>query len=158
LAAAPTQCGANNFATGIAAKGNAPCLQPASTNLSDSRSLVRTTQLFFSSAGSNAPTGWFVGAAGTSSSESNVQQITAIGGHITAVDCYSHTAPTASGATYTLRKNEASLTAVCSVAAGSKKGSVAGLRISFAAGDLLDILVGGPNTDRPVSVALAVTP
>ena len=34
LAATPSQCGANNFATGIAASGNANCAQPAFSNLS----------------------------------------------------------------------------------------------------------------------------
>ncbi|MGD1210725.1 MAG: hypothetical protein ABR973_05130 [Candidatus Acidiferrales bacterium] len=34
LAGTPTQCGANNFATGIAASGNANCAQPAFSNLS----------------------------------------------------------------------------------------------------------------------------
>ncbi|MBI3665017.1 MAG: hypothetical protein HY236_02135 [Acidobacteria bacterium] len=35
LAATPAQCGANNFATGIAASGNANCAQPAAANLID---------------------------------------------------------------------------------------------------------------------------
>jgi hypothetical protein len=38
LAATPTQCGANNFATGIAANGNANCSQPSFANLSGSLS------------------------------------------------------------------------------------------------------------------------
>jgi len=40
----PTQCGANQFSTGIAASGNANCLQPASSNLSDSSKLVFNAQ------------------------------------------------------------------------------------------------------------------
>ena len=44
LAATPSQCGANNFATGIAASGNANCGQPASANLSDHASLVYNNQ------------------------------------------------------------------------------------------------------------------
>ena len=35
LASAPTQCGANNFSTGIATSGNANCAQPSASNLSD---------------------------------------------------------------------------------------------------------------------------
>jgi hypothetical protein len=42
LAATPTQCGANNFATGIAASGNANCSQPAFSNLSG---VISTGQL-----------------------------------------------------------------------------------------------------------------
>ena len=42
LASNPTQCGANNFATGIAASGNANCAQPAFSNLSGS---ISTGQL-----------------------------------------------------------------------------------------------------------------
>ena len=42
LAATPTQCGTNNFATGIAASGNANCAQPAFSNLSGS---IATGQL-----------------------------------------------------------------------------------------------------------------
>jgi hypothetical protein len=34
LASTPSQCGSNNFATGIAASGNANCAQPAFSNLS----------------------------------------------------------------------------------------------------------------------------
>lgn len=44
LAATPTQCGANNFATGIAASGNANCSQPATTNLSDNSVIVKNNQ------------------------------------------------------------------------------------------------------------------
>jgi len=40
----PTRCGANMFSTGIAASGNANCVQPASSNLSDSSKLVFNTQ------------------------------------------------------------------------------------------------------------------
>ena len=42
LASTPSQCGANNFATGIAASGNANCAQPAFSNLSGT---IATTQL-----------------------------------------------------------------------------------------------------------------
>lgn len=42
LAATPAQCGANNFATGIAAGGNANCTQPAFTNLSGVLALAQT--------------------------------------------------------------------------------------------------------------------
>jgi len=44
LAATPSQCGTNQFSTGIAASGNANCLQPASANLSDYSTLVFNTQ------------------------------------------------------------------------------------------------------------------
>ena len=42
LAAVPTQCSGNNFATGVAASGNANCSQPTFSNLSGS---VSTSQL-----------------------------------------------------------------------------------------------------------------
>jgi hypothetical protein len=42
---ATAQCGANNFATGIATNGTANCSQPVSTNLSDSSDLVRNNQV-----------------------------------------------------------------------------------------------------------------
>jgi hypothetical protein len=48
--------------------------------------------------------------------------------------------------------------AVCTIAAGSTKGSTTGLSIAFAAGDLLDIKAGGKSTNESVSIALAVTP
>lgn len=35
LASSPSQCGANNFSTGIAASGNANCTQPSANNLSN---------------------------------------------------------------------------------------------------------------------------
>jgi hypothetical protein len=35
LASAPSQCGANNFSTGVAASGNANCAQPSAANLSN---------------------------------------------------------------------------------------------------------------------------
>src|SRR5581483_130683 len=42
LASTPSQCGANNFATGIAASGNANCSQPGFSNLSGSIALGQT--------------------------------------------------------------------------------------------------------------------
>ena len=42
LAAAPSQCSGSNFATGVAASGNANCSQPAFTNLSGSLALIQT--------------------------------------------------------------------------------------------------------------------
>jgi hypothetical protein len=41
LAAAPTQCGGNQFATGIAASGSANCAQPTFSNLSGSASAAQ---------------------------------------------------------------------------------------------------------------------
>ena len=40
LAATPAQCGANLFATGVAASGNANCAQPSAANLRDRKSVV----------------------------------------------------------------------------------------------------------------------
>jgi hypothetical protein len=60
--------------------------------------------------------------------------------------CFSATAPVGSSATFTVRKSGASTAAVSQVAAGSTKGSATGLSVSYAAGDLLDIQVGGPRT------------
>ena len=158
LAATPTQCGSNMFSTGIAANGNSNCAQPASTNLSDSSGLVRQTQILFSSGGNNVGnTSKFVGTAGTSSSEVNIQQVVAVGGTIIGMQCFSAAAPVGSSATFTMRKNGASTAAVCTIAAGSTKGSATGLSVSYAAGDVLDIQVGGP-LNKPVSVAVAATP
>jgi hypothetical protein len=42
LATAPTQCGSNNWATGIASSGNANCLQPGFSNLAGSLTLGQT--------------------------------------------------------------------------------------------------------------------
>jgi hypothetical protein len=42
LAATPTQCGANNWATGISTSGNANCSQPAFSNLAGSVTLGQT--------------------------------------------------------------------------------------------------------------------
>jgi uncharacterized repeat protein (TIGR03803 family) len=44
LATTPGQCGTNMFSTGIAANGNANCLQPVSANLSDAANLVFNMQ------------------------------------------------------------------------------------------------------------------
>jgi hypothetical protein len=45
LASAPTQCGANNFATGVAASGNANCSQPSVSNLASSTSASLATAI-----------------------------------------------------------------------------------------------------------------
>jgi hypothetical protein len=63
-----------------------------------------------------------------------VQQIVAVGGTIVGMQCFSQTAPVGGTATYTVRQNGASTGAVCTIVAGSTKGSVTGLSISFAAG------------------------
>jgi hypothetical protein len=41
LAGTPTQCGANNWSTGVAASGNANCSQPAFSNLSGNTSVAQ---------------------------------------------------------------------------------------------------------------------
>jgi uncharacterized repeat protein (TIGR03803 family) len=146
LAATPTQCGANMFATGIAANGNANCAQPSSTS-----------QILFSSSGIPVWNGAYLGVAAPNLLESSIQQITAVGGLITGMQCYSQVAPKSSSLTFTVRINGASSTAVCTVAAGSTKGSVTGLNISFAVGNLLDILVTG-NTLAAASVAVGIAP
>jgi hypothetical protein len=156
LKVTPAQCGTNMFSTGIAANGNANCAQPASTNLSDSSGLLRQTQILFNSAGMNVAAGTFVGVGGTNSAEGYVQQVLAVGGHITAMQCSSQSAPR-SNTTFTVRQNGTSTAAVCTIAGGSMKGSATDLSVSFVAGDLLDILVAGANT-KPVSIAVAVAP
>jgi len=40
----PTDCGANQYATGIAANGNLTCSQPATSNLSDGANVVKNNQ------------------------------------------------------------------------------------------------------------------
>ncbi len=40
----PTDCGANQYATGIAANGNLTCSQPATSNLSDGSNVVKNNQ------------------------------------------------------------------------------------------------------------------
>jgi len=40
----PTDCGANQYATGIAASGNLTCSQPATSNLSDGANVVKNNQ------------------------------------------------------------------------------------------------------------------
>jgi hypothetical protein len=147
LAATPTQCGANSFATGIAANGNANCAQPVSTG-----------QILFSSSGIPVWNGAYLGVAAPNLLESSIEQITAISGVITGVQCYLQAAPSKGGSvTFTVRVNGASTAAACTIAAGSTKGSVTGLNISFAAGNLLDILVSG-NTLAPASVAIGIAP
>ena len=150
------QCATNLFATGITAAGNANCLQPASSNLSDSSSLVRQTPIFFNSGGENANNKTFVGLGATSSDEASVQQVVPISGHFVGMQCFVQTAPISS-MTFTLRKNGANTLAVCTIPAGSKHGAASFSSISFAAGDLLDILVSG-SVNKAVSIAVATTP
>ena len=150
LAATPTQCASGTFATGIAANGNANCA-PVSTG-------AAATQILFASAGLPVLSGGFMGISAPSLIEASVEQIVAISGHITGVQCYSQLAPKGGSETFTLRQNGASTAAVCTIAAGSTAGSVTGLNLSLAAGNLLDLKIGGTTTLGAATVAVAVGP
>jgi uncharacterized repeat protein (TIGR03803 family) len=149
LAAAPTQCGSGTFATGIAANGNANCA---------AASLGAATQILFGSAGLPVLSGGFMGISAPSLIEASVEQIVAISGHITGMQCYSQLAPKGGSVTSTLRQNGASTAAVCTIAAGSTAGSVTGLKPSLAAGNLLDLKIGGTTTLGAATVGVTVGP
>jgi uncharacterized repeat protein (TIGR03803 family) len=150
LAATPTQCGSGSFATGIAANGNANCAQPAGS--------IGASQILFSSAGIFLWNGAFMGISAPSLTEASIEQVVALSGHVTAMQCYSQTAPKNSSETFTLRLNGASTAGVCTIAAGASKGSVTGLNLAVTAGNLVDINVGGPTTLSAATVAAAVGP
>ena len=150
LGATPAQCGAGMFATGIAANGNANCAT-ASTGIASS-------QILFSSAGVGVSNGTFLGIAAANHAEANVGQIIALSGHVIAMQCFSQMAPKYGSETFTLRLNGANTAGVCTISAGSTKGSVTGLDLAIAAGNLLDLEVGGPNGLGAATVAVAVGP
>ncbi len=78
LATTPTQCGSNQFATGVAANGNANCAQPSTSNLSDGSSITKTIASGTASLGTTAiasgacATAVTVGASGVASTDAIV--------------------------------------------------------------------------------------
>ena len=88
----------------------------------------------------------YVVATAPTLTEASVEQIAAVSGHITAMQCYSQTAPKGSSETFTLRLNRANTADICTIAAGSTNDSVTALDLSVAAGNLLDLKVSGPKT------------
>jgi hypothetical protein len=113
--------------------------------------------MLFSSGGQNLGNGFFVGVGGANGNELNEQQVMAVGGTFTALNCFMSKTATVN-LTFTLRKNGTSTALTCVILSGQLLGSGTG-SVSFAAGDLIDI--GCPATNvpgTPGSFALVVGP
>ena len=91
----------------------------------------------FSSGGKNLANKEFIGLGSVNSSEGVVQQSVAPSGTLTKMTCFQN-GTSSSALTYTLRKNGASTTLTCSIAAGKRTGAGSG-SVAFASGDLLDV-------------------
>jgi len=94
--------------------------------------------MLFSSGTGNLTLSRFVGVGSVSNLETNVQQIVAVSGTATAMQCYIQTAPSVP-IMFTLRRNGGNTTLTCTIQAGQVKGVPAGLPVAFNAGDLFDV-------------------
>jgi hypothetical protein len=99
----------------------------------------------FGTGGVNLGNKKFVGLGAISGNEAVVEQSVAPSGTLTTMTCFQN--GTASVAvTYTLRKNAASTTLTCTIAAGATRGVGTG-SVAFSSGDLLD--VASPESGAP---------
>ena len=93
----------------------------------------------------------FVGVGGVSNMEPDVQQIVAVGGTATSLQCYIQTPPSALPIIFTLKRNGGNTTLTCTIQSGQTKGVPAGLAVVFNAGDLFDVAT--PSANVPSSKA-----
>ncbi|MGH3847047.1 MAG: hypothetical protein ACRDS0_37350 [Pseudonocardiaceae bacterium] len=92
-----------------------------------------------------------------STTETDVQQILGMSGHITAFYCYQGKAAGADRI-YTFRLNGSSTSLTCTVPTGLWQGVTTGASIAIAPGDLIDVLLPGAGEAQPISFSLTVGP
>jgi hypothetical protein len=102
----------------------------------------------------------FVGVGGVSGTENKVQQVMSVGGTFTALGCFINVTVTATaGVTFTVQKNGAPTSLICTIPNGGTSGLGTG-NVPFVAGDLIDIATPGTGVPGGAegSFALAVGP